>query len=265
VPGGKFLLGSPDTEPERNEDEGPQIEVTVDPMWVGKHEVNWAQYEVFMGLHDAFQSFQADRKRVVDESNRVDAVTAPTPLYEPSFTLEYGDEPDQPAVTMTQYAAQQYTKWLSRISGPQYRLPTEAEWEYAVRAGSTAAYSWGDSAEEEISKYATYADNNDGSLPIVGSRLPNAFGLHDMLGGVGEWTVNQYDEAGYGVFAAKAPLKAIDVVVWPTEEFPCVVRGGTWEDEPAKLRCAARVASHPDWKEKDPRHDASCTFPRVAA
>ena len=92
------------------------------------------------------------------DENRTDAITAPTELYDSSFTYKYGEEPQQPAVTMTQYSAQQYTKWLSLISGQQYRLPTEAEWEYAARGGTSTAYSWGDSPDD-IDDYAWYYDN----------------------------------------------------------------------------------------------------------
>ena len=80
IPGGSFKLGSPESEDGRANDEGPQVQVTVDPMWVAKTEVNWEQYEQFMSLHYAFQDFQGNGERVVDESNRIDAVTAPTPL-----------------------------------------------------------------------------------------------------------------------------------------------------------------------------------------
>jgi formylglycine-generating enzyme required for sulfatase activity len=257
VPGGSFKMGSPEDEADRNEDEGPQIEVVVNPMWVAKTEVNWEQYKEFMGLYAIFKEFEAQGQRKVDDKNRVDAITAPTELYDPSFTFEYGEAPKQPAVTMTQYSAQQYTKWLSRIIGQQYRLPTEAEWEYAARAGTSTAYSWGDSADD-IDDYAWYFDNADeGALP-VGTKKPNAFGLYDMHGNVAELTVGQYTEDGYAQFDSGKPINAIDVVKWPETSSQCVIRGGSWEMDPEQLRSAARLASEDeDWKEEDPNFPKS--------
>ena len=125
VPGGKFLFGSKESEEDRKDDEGPQVEIAVQPMWVAKTEVRWEEYHEYMSLYLIFKEFEAKGQRKVTEQNRVDAITAPTELYDSSFTYEYGDDPMQPAVTMTQYAAQQYTKWLSLVTGQQYRLPTE--------------------------------------------------------------------------------------------------------------------------------------------
>ena len=85
VPGGTFMMGSPEDEEDRNDDEGPQIEVVVSPMWVAKTEVNWEQYKEFMSLYAIFKEFEAQGKRKVDDKNRVDAITAPTELYDPSF------------------------------------------------------------------------------------------------------------------------------------------------------------------------------------
>lgn len=257
VPGGTFLLGSPQSEADRGEDEGPQIEVTVDPMWVGEKEVSWAEYKEFMKLYAIFKDFEGQGIRVVDPKNKVDAVTAPTELYDPSFTFEYGEEPEQPAVTMTQYSAQQYTKWLSRVLGQQYRIPTEAEWEYACRAGSDKAYSWGDTAEP-IDDYAWYFDNADDGAPPVGSKKPNAFGLHDMHGSVAELTVNAYTEDGYTKFKTGKSVNATDVVAWPKTSSPVVIRGGSWEMDPEQLRSAARLSSDDkEWKTEDPNFPKS--------
>ncbi|TWU57288.1 formylglycine-generating enzyme family protein [Rubripirellula reticaptiva] len=255
VPGGKFLMGSPDSEADRGDDEGPQVQVVVDPMWVAKTETTWGQYKEFMRLYAIFKEFESSGKRIVDESNKIDAITAPTELYEPSYTFEYGEEPEQAAVTMTQYAAQQFTKWLTRVTGSQYRLPTEAEWEYAARAGSTTAFSWGDSADD-IDEYAWYYDNADeGQLP-VGTKKPNAFGLYDMHGNVAELTANAHTE-NYDEYKAKEPINATDVVKWGETASGVVVRGGSWEGDPENLRSAARLVSDDEeWKTDDPN------FPR---
>lgn len=255
VPGGTFLLGSPDGEDDRNDDEGPQVKLTVDPMWVAKTEVTWSQYKHFMSLYAIFKEFEAKGLRTVDDDNRVDAITAPTELYDSSFTYEYGEEPLQPAVTMTQYAAQQYTKWLSHVTGQQYRLPTEAEWEYAARGGTTTAFSWGDDADA-IEDYAWFFDNADSGPETVATKKPNPYGLHDMHGNVAEWAVGQYSEEGYDWL--KAESNATAAVQWPETAYPCVVRGGSWEMDPPDLRSAVRLASEDEeWKSEDPNFPKS--------
>jgi len=256
VPGGSFLFGGSEDDPEHREDEGQQVKVNVPPMWVAKTETNWAQYSEYMKLYAIFKEFESRGERLVSNSNLTDAITAPTELYEPTFTYEYGDAPEQPAVTMTQYAAQQYTKWLSLLLGEQYRLPTESEWEYACRAGSTSVYSWGDDADG-IDDYAWYVENADSGPQPVGTKTPNAFGLHDMHGNVAEWTVNEFTEDGNAWLEGKDSLGPLDTVKWPQQSSPCVVRGGSWEMEPEELRTAVRLASDDEaWKESDPN------FPR---
>ncbi len=257
VPGGTFAFGASDEDEHAVDAEKPQVKVTVSPMWVAKTETTWAQYKEYMKLYSIFKGFESRGERVVEPSNLTDAITAPTELYEPDYTYEYGQDPDQAAVTMTQYAAQQYTKWLSLLTGSQYRLPTESEWEYACRAGTTTVYYWGDDADE-IDEYAWYSENSDyEGQKKVALKKPNAFGLHDMLGNVAEWTVNAFNEDGNKWLAGKEPLDALATVKWPEQSSPCVVRGGSWEQEAAELRCSVRMASDDEvWKEDDPN------FPR---
>jgi formylglycine-generating enzyme required for sulfatase activity len=179
IPGGEFMMGSPDAEQGRNPDEGPQRKFTVAPFWMGECEVTWAEYRLFMQLYRHLKEFQSRGLRLVTDDNRIDAVTAPTPLYEPDFTFEFGDDPKQPAVSMTQYAARQYTKWLSAITTQQYRLPTEAEWEYACRGGTTTRWYFGDDATS-LSEHGWFADNSDkAGSKIVRQKKPNPYGLYD--------------------------------------------------------------------------------------
>ena len=258
IPGGEVLMGSPADEEGRNEDEGPQVRVKVEPMWVAKEEISWAEYSQFMRLYAVFKEFEARGIRPVDnDAKRADAITAPTELYEPTFTYEYGQEDYQPAVTMTQYAARQYTKWLSRVTGSQYRLPTEAEWEYACRAGTKTPYSWGEDAAK-IDDYAWYFDNcYDGPQPGA-EKKPNDFGLYDMHGSVAELTVDRYTENGYADLPQDRVLTVDEAVQWPETAFPTTVRGGSWEMDPEQLRSAARLATdEEEWKNDDPNYPKS--------
>ncbi len=152
---------------------------------------------------------------------------------------------------MTQYAAKQYTKWLSGLTGQQYRLPSQAEWEYAARAGSKEAYSFGDDASK-LSEYACFEGNNAKGPAKVGSYKPNAFGLYDMHGNAWEWTVDEYSEDGYKALG-KGPLKSDQAVQWPTKAYPRTVRGGGWQSPAEECRSAARLGSEDeDWKSEDP-------------
>lgn len=251
IPGGTFKLGSPDSEADRKDDEGPQIEVTVEPFWMGRYEVTWSEYKYFMGLYSVFKDLESKKLRPVTDETKVDAITAPTELYDPSFTFELGEEPRQPAVTMTQYAAKQYTKWLSAITGNQYRLPGEAEWEYACRAGTTTAFHFGDDSGE-LEDYGWFYDNADEAPQEVGQKKPNPWGLYDMHGNVWEWCLDEYLEEGYAKLAGK-PQTGLSVIAWPTKEFPRVLRGGSWDDDPEGCRAASKLASSDEeWKAQDP-------------
>ena len=136
IPGGVVSMGSPTDAAEHQADEGPQIQVTVGPMWVAKHETTWAEYQLFMSMYKLLKNLQSQGLRKIADDNKVDAITAPTELYDSSFTYQFGQDGDLPAVTMTQYAAKQYTKWLSKLTSQQLRLPSEAEWEYEIGRAS---------------------------------------------------------------------------------------------------------------------------------
>ncbi len=244
-------MGSPENESGRSEDEGPQVEIEVPPFWMAKTELTWAEYKVFMGLYEIFKQLQSAGIRKITDENRTDAITAPTPLYEASHTFEYGEHPRQPAVTMTQYAAKQYTKWLSGMTSTQYRLPTEAEWEYAARGGTTTAYSFGDDPTK-LDEYGCFEANQGGGANQVALKKPNPFGLYDMHGNVWEWTVDGYSDDGFDKIAP-GPLSVENAVQWAPSAYPRCVKGGGWQDPPERCRSAARMGSEDeDWKSEDP-------------
>ena len=251
IPGGKTTIGSPDEQPGRSQDEGPEFTVDVEPFWMAKTELTWAEYKTFLKTYDIFKRLSRQGVRKASGLDQADAITIPTPLYEPSFTYEFGDDPQQPAVTMTQYSAKLYTQWLSGITGSQYRLPTEAEWEYAARAGTKTAYSFGDDPTE-LDQYAAFADNCPDGAPKVGSKKPNPFGLHDMHGSVWEWTLDHYASDSYSGRQGKT-LSVSEALVMPKEKSSRCVRGGGWQDPPERLRSAARLGSDDKvWKDADP-------------
>lgn len=247
IPGGRFLMGSPEDEEDRREDEGPQREVEVAPFWMAKTEISWDVYDVWMSDLDIFR-----REALKLEATPRDALADQFQLSQP--TKPYTDmsfgmgKRGYPAVCMTQHAARTFCKWLSAKTGRYYRLPTEAEWEYACRAGTTTAYSFGDDPDE-LEEYAWTFDNTDGRYERVGKKKPNAWGLHDMHGNVAEWVLDQYDEAGYGSIAEQIQ----DPLAVPKTLFPRVVRGGGWDQFPEDCRSAARQGSEESWKKQDPQ------------
>jgi formylglycine-generating enzyme required for sulfatase activity len=262
IPGGTFKMGSPESEADRNEDEGPVIDVVVRPFWMGRYEVTWAEYEQYMALDEAFKKLHREGLRKITEENEIDGVTAPSELYDPDFTHDAGVGPEQPAATMTQYAAKQYTKWLSLIDGRFYRLPTEAEWEHACRAGTKTAWYFGDDADQ-LDEHAWHLDNGDDERHNVGKLKPNPWGLYDMYGNVAEWVLDAYSEDGYFHQAELELSKAETLTAaeaWrrPKKLYPRVVRGGSFELEPSYCRSAARFASHDkDWSIEDPNFPKS--------
>jgi formylglycine-generating enzyme required for sulfatase activity len=256
IPGGTFLMGSPASEPGRQADEGPQHWVTIRPFWMGKTEVTWDEYELFqkeMGV----EHWSENEKRLKADA---DAFTGPTLPYVDQY---YGHgSGENPALCMTHHAASSYCRWLSKRTGKVYRLPTEAEWEYACRAGTTTAYFFGDDPQK-LGEYAWYMKNaaptpdDDPHPRKVATRKPNPFGLYDMYGNVYEWCLDHYDKDFYKTMPMTKP--AIGPVKIPTDKrFAHAVRGGCWHDEePALFRSAARLASSIKWIEVDPQRPQS--------
>lgn len=259
IQGGKFTMGSPDDEEDRLDDEGPQFQVTVKPFWMGRYEVTWEEYKQYMELYPQFQALHRFGIRKVTQENQIDAITAPSPLYDETHTFSEGSADEEPAATMTQYAAKQYTKWLSKISRDFYRLPTEAEWEYACRAGTTTAYYFGDDSSE-LENHGWFSDNSEEERQEVGLFEPNPWGLYDMHGNVAEWVLDEYHEDGYTHVEKGASVTAEKAFRKPTKVYPRVVRGGSFELEPEECRSASRLGSEnedEDWKYEDPNVPAS--------
>jgi formylglycine-generating enzyme required for sulfatase activity len=244
IKSGKYKMGSPDSEAGHKPDESPVHEVAIEPFWMGKCEVTWNEFELFM-YPDEEKKTRAPKQLDAALNRLTDAITHPT---QPYVEMSFGMGKDGfPAISMTQHAANKYCQWLSAKTGLFFRLPTEAEWEYAARAGTNTAYFWGDDASK-ISEYCWWGKNSDFKYQKVGKKKPNPWGLYDILGNVIEWTLDQYDPGYYAQSKNANPWNKA------SKPYPHVARGGSWDDDDAaKLRCAARRASGPEWKIQDPQ------------
>ncbi|MCS6865255.1 MAG: SUMF1/EgtB/PvdO family nonheme iron enzyme [Gemmataceae bacterium] len=255
VPGGEFLMGSPETEVGRDPIEGPQHKVRVGNFWMAKCEVTWDEFDIFWHDEDFPKADDVAAKNLGP-----DAITRPTNTF---VDATYGHERDgHPAICMTHHAAMMYCNWLQKRTGRPYRLPTEAEWEYAARGGKgQTAYFFGDDPQE-LGEYAWYKDNSadddhpKGTTHKVGTKKPNPFGLHDLYGNVWEWTLDQYDPDAYTKLA-KNPISLRPVTVPTDKKWSHVVRGGSWADKADKLRSAARRVSDKSWMKWDPQEPQS--------
>jgi formylglycine-generating enzyme required for sulfatase activity len=245
IRGGEVLMGSPENEPGRKPDESPQHKVKISPFWMGQCEVTWNEFELFMFPEEEQKlRLGATSDAYVDKVS--DAVTRPTkPYVEMSFGM---GKDGYPAISMTQHAANKYCEWLSGKTGQFYRLPTEAEWEYACRAGTTTAYSFGDNTAN-LGDYAWYEKNSDFKYHKVGTKKANPWNLYDMHGNATEWCLDQYEPN----YSSVATGEVSDPWIKPTKPYPHVVRGGSWDDEADKLRSATRRGSDKMWKQQDPQ------------
>ena len=239
LPGGTFSMGSPETEAGRAGNEG-QHKVEVNPFWIGVHEVTFDEFFCFQ-----FKEFDSDTAATPDF--KADAIARPSPPYY-DFTYGRGKADGFPATTMTQQSALRYCQWLSDKTGDFYRLPTEAEWEYACRAGTTTAYSWGDDASK-APEFAWFFDNSSGSYQKTGSKKPNPWGLYDMHGNVMEWCLDFYAED----YFQRLDTASVNPLILPTKKHSRTLKGGSFEDDAPALRSAARRKSDPKWQARDPQ------------
>ncbi len=261
VPGGSFQMGSPDTEPYRRVDEGPQRTVKLSPFWIGRTEVRWREWEVFYAQRGVAGKNDSDY-----DPNK--AVSGPTPPY---------GSPDQgwgrgsrPVITMTHHAATVYCEWLTSVTGKKFRLPTEAEWEYACRAGTTTPYFFpGDPSRftahtwwnrlvgaklTPIGDYARFAGTSRMRTFPPSASKPNPWGIVNMLGNVREFCLDWYDAKAYG----KYPASGVENPRGPEEGKEHVVRGGSYKSDAADLRSAARdFTRHDRWMVTDPQSPKS--------
>ena len=249
IPGGTFTMGSSASEPNRADDEGPQHEVCVDPFYLCPTETT---LELFMAYYQETVSAKKDfmdtqeAKKDAENASGVDAISGPTPVYG-DLSMGYGSQ--NPAIGMTWNNANNFCLWLSSKTGKKYRLPTEAEWEYACRAGTNNLFGSTNDAEK-INDYAWYDATADSETTEVGKKKPNAFGLHDMSGNVREWVLDFYSPTAYAEAAKKNP--AVNPKGPKTGELH-VARGGDYSCSVGELRCAARHLEQKWWRMGDPQ------------
>ncbi|HUT35464.1 MAG TPA: formylglycine-generating enzyme family protein [Planctomycetota bacterium] len=259
IPGGKFTMGSPADEPGRKDHEGPQHKVELKPFYLCTTEVTLEQYNAFyLETHQKVKGLDPGRGDPLKEAEDalapppVDAITGPTPLTHVTINAGWG-EGKQPAKMVTWFDAQIYCKWLWQKTGRKHRLPTEAEWEYACRAGTTTRYFFGDDPAK-LDDYAWFDDNCSGDTGEqmthpAGEKKPNPWGLYDMLGNVREWVLDFYSPTAY---ADNAKAKPCVNPRGPATGKYHVARGGFYDNPPADLRCAARAFEEDWWKKDDP-------------
>ena len=248
VPGGEFLMGSPANEAGRGDNEGPPVKVKVRPYWIAKTECTWNEFDEWWKNEKLMTADQIPMPQA-----KPDAISRPTNPYVDEL-YDHGRD-GFPAICMTHHAAMMYCHWLRLKTGKPFRLPTEAEWEYAARAGSSGPYCC---PEAEIGDYGWSRknspddDHEKGTTHKVGAKKANKFGLYDMHGNVWEWCVDHYDAKGTG--RLKADVLNENVFLKPTDKkWGHVVKGGSWADEPDRLRSAARRGSEKSWMKHDPQ------------
>ena len=224
IPGGEYKMG--------NKNKNSDTEIS--SFWISKYEITWEIYNLFV-------EYEENNKLefiVGNEKIKVDGISKPTTPYT-DMTFGMGYE-GFPAVNMTHYAASKFCKWLSLETGNYYRLPTEAEWEYASMSQINEDY--------DIDNYAWHKDNSDGKYQKVGQKEPNKLGIYDMLGNVSEWVADSYEE---NIFKSRK-LRS-DPFIFNKNKYPKVYRGGSWNDESDVSLSKKRFYSSSRLQERDPQ------------
>ena len=225
------------------------------PFWIGRHEVTAAEYTEFMKLYMLFRAIEVQRPKQLRNQldlHDVDAVTAPTPVYEPAFHFEYTTGPQSPAVSMSRFAARQYTKWLSLITSQQFRLPTEKEWEHACGCEKPTTWSFGNNVSQtEFFAVCTIGEQTPDGPATVGSRRPNAWGIHDMHGNVSEWVLSASELRDHRKIKLQPEQKwGPDAYAKQFEKM--ILKGGYWEQTPYECKTTARKKGSIEFWEYDP-------------
>ena len=234
IQAGTFVIGSAANEKGRNADEGPQKKLSIAAFWMSAYEVTRDELDVF--LKDESTSLNVN----------VDAITRPSPQYV-DLSLGMGKEGGYPANSMSQRTAIMYCKWLYQKTKVFYRLPTEAEWEYACKAGTNTTYFFGNNAAD-LDKYAWYEKNSENTFHKVGKKLPNPWGLYDMIGNMTEWTLDHYDATAF----EKVNNEQLTIAA-NEAKYPKTLKGGSFIDPAIELRSAKRFHSDPIWNRRDPQ------------
>ena len=231
IQGGEYTMGNKNS----------NVNTQISSFWMSKYEITWEIYNLFMEFDQSNKL-----EYIIDgDTIKVDGISKPTTPYT-DMTFGMGYE-GFPAVNMTHFAASKFCKWLSLITGNYYRLPTEAEWEYACRSGTSSDYYYGDDISL-IDEYSWNKNNSDNSYQRVGQKIPNKWGLHDMLGNVSEWVADSYDD---NIFKSKKLKK--DPFIFSESKYPKVYRGGSWNDEPSSLLTHKRFYSDNSLQKRDPQ------------
>ncbi len=260
IQGGRFDMGSPPDQEYRDADEGPVREVELDSFWIAEVEVTWDEYLAFFNATGS----QGRKEAAIVTEEDIDGITGATPPW---------GAPDQgwgmgarPAITMSHHAAQTYCRWLSSVTGKKYRLPTEAEWEYAARGGTSGPYFFGGSPSDYaadgiwnrifgpdtavINSYVIYQQNSPYKTQPPWKVKPNPYGLKNMLGNVAEFCLDYYDPLVY----ARYPKGVVKNPRGPRTGEEHVVRGGSYRSEAPELRVADRDFTKTEaWVETDPQ------------